>query len=404
LLMYRLLLFFFLSGFIASCGRQPDMSEEQPVREQLQPEAIVSVEKNEDSYEVESIGSAIPQYFQDSVVVTRELFLKVGTLVPLGTDLPVARNDSFAGVERYVSRINIPLPMKYSKPLRSISLSIDNDIFTNTDYYYTHGTSISVTGIGNRLYRALPGLGFYGDDSYEMSLHQNLFTPINPESGDLVPEDRPFAGLLFFRFTKHSVLHKSKIQLKSEWVIGVIGPSSLGEKIQQSIHELQPTGWTYQVQDDLLLNLNLELEKGIMVYENFEFAASAGINAGSMNTGALVSGKIIAGKLHPRNKSYQQSYSGEQKRTKTIHYQFSFKPSVQYVMHNASLNGGWINTLSQHTFARSEIKPMVASVQAGLCISYAEWDLNMYLNYISSEFNGGFDHRWGGIGITYFVQ
>jgi lipid A 3-O-deacylase len=401
--MRRLILFFLLSGLLVSCGRKPDKAEKQTVRQKQATEAIISTENKSESKLKESIITMPNISDSGSVTVKREFVEQTGTLLPIGTNLPFARNDSVSVIEKRTDEFFFRIPKINSNSLISISLNIDNDIFTNTDYYYTHGSSISITGLSHRFYRALPGLGLYSDDSFGISLHQDLFTPINPEATDVVPNDRPFAGMLYFRFKKQSVLPKSRIQLRSEWVIGTIGPSSLGEKIQQSIHELEPTGWAYQIQDDLLLNLNLELEKAIIADEFFEVSAAAGIKAGSMNTGALASAKIVTGKLNPRNNPYIQSFK-EKQDDKNFYYHFFVSPSLHFVVHNASLNGGWINSSNPHSFKHSEIMPLVGSVQAGLCLSYLEWDLNMYLNYLSPELTGGRDHRWGGIGITYYLK
>ena len=62
-------------------------------------------------------------------------------------------------------------------------LDFDNDIFAETDYYFTNGAQISlVLPTFNRfpLYRLMPDAGRHSINYFGIGLRQNMYTPIHP--------------------------------------------------------------------------------------------------------------------------------------------------------------------------------------------------------------------------------
>ena len=126
----------------------------------------------------------------------------------------------------------------------------DNDIFDNTDYYYTNGVRFELVlpfAGQSPVNKILLGIkssdfGFSG-----FSVTQNIYTPVNPETTEIDYGDRPFAAYLTIGQFRETYQLKRKLQIKSALDLGVMGPSSMGETVQSSIHYLEPTGWEYQV-------------------------------------------------------------------------------------------------------------------------------------------------------------
>ena len=79
-------------------------------------------------------------------------------------------------------------------------LDFDNDLFFKTDRYYTNGLTIGFIhpAIKKSPFRVL--LYTKGKKTIQyggVTLTQEMYTPINTDSQDQQPQDRPYAGTLF---------------------------------------------------------------------------------------------------------------------------------------------------------------------------------------------------------------
>jgi len=161
----------------------------------------------------------------------------------------------------------------------------DNDIFANTDYYYTNGARIELvfpfayhSPINNVLagFRE-PDIGFGG-----FSITQNIYTPINPEATGIEYGDRPFAGYMTLGQFRESYSLRRRIYMKSALDLGVLGPASLGETVQSTVHYLEPTGWAYQIQNSFVINYYFHIEKNFLSSPYFELGAVGEAQAGTL--------------------------------------------------------------------------------------------------------------------------
>jgi len=67
-------------------------------------------------------------------------------------------------------------------------IDFENDIFTNTDYYFTNGAQLSIilpTLQHFYVSKILPSAGKNAMNHYKLSLRQNMYTPINPEATEI---------------------------------------------------------------------------------------------------------------------------------------------------------------------------------------------------------------------------
>ena len=93
--------------------------------------------------------------------------------------------------------------------------------------------------------------------SVSISLGQNIYTPEDTESSDLVKDDRPYAGILYYAIGFHS---KSSRRMDSlEFLLGIVGPHSYAEETQEKVHELSNNdifnGWNNQLKDEPVLGI-----------------------------------------------------------------------------------------------------------------------------------------------------
>jgi lipid A 3-O-deacylase len=141
-------------------------------------------------------------------------------------------------------------------------LNLDNDFIEGTDKEYTGGFgigwfSLDLTGRTSRgLYRLMPFIR-KGEFSHHISLSLGLrvYTPDDISSEDVIPDDRPYAGILFLSLGVHSI--SRRIMHTIELNTGVVGPSAGGEQMQRLVHKLTdgvtPLGWKNQLKDELIL-------------------------------------------------------------------------------------------------------------------------------------------------------
>jgi lipid A 3-O-deacylase len=140
---------------------------------------------------------------------------------------------------------------KTAKDFNTFTLYVENDMLHRTDSLYTSGLKLSWISPDLMDYREnsrlpewsyplikrlplvnKPGLQY----SVSMSLGQNIYTPEDTESDDLVKDDRPYAGILYYAIGFHS---KSSRQMDSlEFLLGMVGPHSYAEETQEKVHEL----------------------------------------------------------------------------------------------------------------------------------------------------------------------
>jgi hypothetical protein len=148
----------------------------------------------------------------------------------------------------------------------TLGLYMENDLFAGTDRYYTSGIKLSwsspdLARLEDTPYSSpfLPLFNLFPsihDDNYQknlvFALGQNIFTPDNTETPNLIENDRPFASWLYLGlgvvWKTASIRHSLILNL------GVVGPWSYSEEAQRLIHTLRdldhPQGWDNQLQNE----------------------------------------------------------------------------------------------------------------------------------------------------------
>lgn len=151
------------------------------------------------------------------------------------------------------------------------SVQFENDFFTRSgDRYYTHGSQASGLIMGKTpewlgtMAQIVPGYKTDGKiRGTNYTIGQQIFTPDDTASTELVQNDRPYAGYLFVSAAllsriNHTDLFDSGNLL--EFTLGVVGPASMGEDSQTSFHDLldieSPRGWDNQLHNELGLGLS----------------------------------------------------------------------------------------------------------------------------------------------------
>lgn len=142
----------------------------------------------------------------------------------------------------------------------------DNDLFSGSDRHYTGGFRLIVMPGRSAptpawlqsAARLLPAFSSSTTLRHGYAIGQSAFTPDNISQATPPIDDRPYAGWLYGTAGVGAVTgnHLDLFSL----TVGVIGPSSQADQMQQWLHKLtgsrQPQGWSTQLHDEpgLLLN------------------------------------------------------------------------------------------------------------------------------------------------------
>jgi len=283
-----------------------------------------------------------------------------------------------------------------------VNIIFDNDIFNNTDYYYTNGARIELVfpaATSSPVNKVLPGLKTNDIDVSGFSLTQNIYTPVNPESTEIVYGDRPFAAYLTVGQFRESYHLKKRLQIKSALDLGVMGPMSLGEQVQSTVHELEPSGWKYQVQNSFLINYYVGIEKGLYSSSNLELNAVGHLNVGSLYD------KLGAG-LRFRVGSFLPVYRGpmticcDRAKKGQLQYWFFMSGKADFIAYDATLQGSMFNDQSPYVISSNELNRVVYQGSVGVALYYDNLGVELENFYLSPEFEGAHHFKYGRIKLV----
>lgn len=170
------------------------------------------------------------------------------------------------------ARANDGLP-EFSIKSSTLTVVSENDkYFAGTDRHYTNGFKLTWLGetdlnksrrFVQQAARFIPWMDpEHVDWHYKVgfALGHNIYTPKDTDTTALIADDRPYAAWLYGSILLHAQL-KNQLRLV-ELSVGVIGPSALGEEIQNAWHDVihvdHAKGWANQLHDEPGLQLSWE--------------------------------------------------------------------------------------------------------------------------------------------------
>ena len=143
--------------------------------------------------------------------------------------------------------------------------SFENDAIFKTDKYYTNSISYSWLSnkdtnnkelYNNTLYNIINNLSLQKErtnQSIQFAFEHFIFTPDDTQETEKIPDDIPYAGVAMFSISvyrwEEDYFHEFGLSLS------LIGPSALGEQMQNSLHKViganSAKGWDNQLSDSL---------------------------------------------------------------------------------------------------------------------------------------------------------
>lgn len=283
-------------------------------------------------------------------------------------------------------------------------LHYENDYFSTSDLYYTQGVNVEYVhpAISKFFTSKLLVHAASKETKFGMSLEQEGYTPTSITHPEILVGDRPFTAALFFKIFSAINNPKKEERISSSLSVGLMGPAAGGEQIQEALHRLinytLPEGWDNQISNALILNYELEYQRGIFSLDKyFSFMGRAGARAGTYNTKANVSTIIMAG-------YFEDPFTNFSKQEKKFQVYMYAEPMLNIVGYDATLQGGLFNDSSPYTISASDIQRLVFQGNAGIVFRINTVQLEYFQTYLSKEFRTGEDHVWGGIRIGWYLN
>lgn len=233
----------------------------------------------------------------------------------------------------------------------------DNDLFNVvggiTDRGYTNGTRFDYFYINNRpsrffLHRIMPKAGDGSINTYGFGIMQVMITPKNILRRIPQRNDYPYSGSLFATHSLYATNPIKKYSWQSEYLLGVLGPPSLAQQTQESMHHLvgyfKPNGWDYQLKTDLLLNMRVAGEKQLAhIKKGLELIGGAQAFAGTALNGLSAWSTLRFGKMEPYFNGLLSRFATPYERRSRQQIYFIVRPAVELTLSNAFIGGGIFN-------------------------------------------------------------
>lgn len=281
----------------------------------------------------------------------------------------------------------------------------ENDFIALTDYYYTSGMNIELVKPSftknplNKLFFHLPGSRY----KYGLALDHYAFTPHYIIYSDIVPGDRPYAGCISVNSFRIAIDEKKRQRISTSLILGLIGPATFWEPVQTFLHKYlipapQPKGWSDQIQNDIILNYKINVEKNFINSNSFLLNGNIEAVAGTTNDKGSAGLSIMIGKMKNPFESYELSGG---KGWELYFFGHSFINAIGY---DATLQGGVFNKKSPYILSTSEINRFTFQNQIGLMFHHNKFSLELSESFLSKEFKTALRHIWGGIGLGFELK
>jgi len=187
---------------------------------------------------------------------------------------------------------------------RAWSVTFENDLFFNTDHYYTDGVQIATKtkrkgdapGPFELFKQVCDVIACGKTEGTERTdrVGQLMYTPTRITIATPQPYDRPWAGLLYYAADVELVEEQVKSRTVFTAEFGLTGPSSLAEPTQKFIHRTfsgsPPAGWSNQIKSELGVMALVERRRAVPA---FSWRSDSAVSLNTTSTWRLAVGNIM---------------------------------------------------------------------------------------------------------------
>lgn len=283
---------------------------------------------------------------------------------------------------------------------QQIGFTTENDAYLLKlkDAYYSNGIFLHLN---------------YADESkkkikrvHRFELGQQIFTPLKRTTRTPVDIDRPYAGYTYIQYTR-SWFNNEKSVLQVNGTLGIIGPASGGEALQNTYHRwLQYApflGWRYQISNQLVLNTGALYAHNILATNKFKWMGWGATQLGTAFVNASLGSKMLYGLFNSNQSSQLWNAAVEKKGMPSKEFFIYWNPKITAQGYNATISGG------SKTAADSAVtlnpKTLVFQNTIGLAYSEGRWAAQIELVHQSRETTIQLNrHRYLGLQLQYRIN
>ncbi len=283
---------------------------------------------------------------------------------------------------------------------QQIGFTTENDAYLLKlkDAYYSNGIFLHLN---------------YADESkkkikrvHRFELGQQIFTPLKRTTRTPADIDRPYAGYTYIQYTR-SWFNNEKSVLQVNGTLGIIGPASGGEALQNTYHRwLQYApflGWRYQISNQLVLNTGALYAHNILATNKFKWMGWGATQLGTAFINASLGSKLIYGLFNSNQSSQLWNAAVEKKGMPSKEFFIYWNPKITAQGYNATISGG------SKTAADSAVtlnpKTLVFQNTIGLAYSEGRWAAQIELVHQSRETTIQLNrHRYLGLQLQYRIN
>jgi hypothetical protein len=310
----------------------------------------------------------------------------------------------------------------------TLSLYYENDMFANTDRYYTSGAKVTWISpdlsefreagrLPDAVYRIVHRLPFINrvgiQRNVAISLGQSIHTPIEVQRTDVIIDDQPYSGWLYIGAAFHN---KTDHWLDTiEINLGVVGPLALGRQMQNGVHRIRDIpvakGWDNQLRNEPALNLIWERKyrRDLLGDGNgfgIDVLGHLGASLGNVYTYANTGGGVRIGWNLPRDfgaalirlaGDTNAPAASDDVRYRAGAWSFHLFSSVdgRAVARDITLDGNSWN--DSHSVDKDN---WVGDLSLGAGIIFRGWKLSYAQTIRSRTFKGGKQHAFGSFNVS----
>lgn len=295
-------------------------------------------------------------------------------------------------------------PRKVRAFFRSeLTFATDNDAFLlqKHDAFYSNGFFLKLAKAGEKK-------GNKHIRSFELG--QMIYTPLSRKTESIADIDRPYCGYLFLKYNQAQFLPKKSI-LQYSAALGVVGPASAGEGMQNSYHKLlryaRFTGWEYQVRNALGIDLGITYARTIWEDSSWIKLVPVGqLNLGTTFTNARLGMYTSLGIFEKNSSSalWNARIQTQSVETRKKYELFMYwYPQIIFQGYNATVEGGLFNKGPDAILGQTE--PWMLQQNLGLCYAEGRWTTRLELVYQTKEARTQKGpHRYGSIQLSYRMR
>lgn len=284
-----------------------------------------------------------------------------------------------------------------------LSFTTDNDAFLlqKHDAFYSNGFFLKLAKAGQKGGSKIIG-------SFELG--QMIYTPLFRKTETRADIDRPYCGYLFLKYNQVKFLPKESI-FQYSGSVGIVGPASGGEAMQNSYHKLLRyapfLGWQYQVRNALGIDLGITYARTLWQDSSWiKLVPVAQLNLGTTFTNARLGMYTTLGIFEKNSNSalwnarIHSMPVNHQKKYELFVYWY---PQVILQGYNATVEGGLFDKGSGAALSESE--RWMFQQNWGLCYAAGRWTTRLEVVYQTKEARTQKGpHRFGSIQLSYRMR